>query len=169
MAEPERLEALQECLTEYRAARRAVNDRLPEASGAELDTLAAQAKTLAKKIEQTEIEIRFIGDINGLIQQYTGLQAAALESARAENDPIRRRAFEDRATLCETVVNEALEKKQEVKPIAQDSLQRILSDLHQAAQEAKNTVASTNRAIEITNRVLDVLIMLVKAAAKFAV
>jgi hypothetical protein len=169
MAEPERLDALKKCLAEYRAARRGVNDRLPEASGAELDALAGQAKTLAKKIEQTEIEIRCIEDINGLIQQYTGLQAAALESAGAESDPVRKKAFEDRATLCETVVNEALEKKQEVKSIPPDSLRKILADLHQAAQEAKNTVASTNRAIEITNKVLDVLIMLAKAAAKFAV
>lgn len=169
MAEPERLDALKKCQVEYRAARRGVNDRLPQASGAELDALAGQAKTLAKKIEQTEIEVRFIEDTNGLIQQYTGLQAAALESAQAENDPVRKKAFEDRATFCETVVDEALEKKQEVKPIPPDSLRRILADLHQAAQEAKNTVASTNRAIEITNKVLDVLIMLGKAAAKLAV
>jgi hypothetical protein len=169
MAEPERLAALQRCLAEYRAQRRAIDDQLTTASGPELVALDEQAQRLAKKIEQTEIEIAFIKDVNGLIQRYTALQNAAFESAKTERDPVRKRAFEDRAILCETVALEALEKKQEVKPIPPGALDKILKELNTAAQQAKKTVDSVNKAIEITNKVLDVLIILAKAAAKFAV
>jgi hypothetical protein len=139
------------------------------AVGPELVALDEQAKQLAKKIEQTEVEIGFIQDVNGLVQRYTVLQNAALESAKTERDPVRKRAFEDRAVLCETVALEALEKKQEVKPIPPGTLDRILKELNTAAQQAKKTVDAINSAIKITNQVLDVLIMLAKAAAKFAV
>jgi hypothetical protein len=169
MAEPERLAALQKCLAEYRAQRRAVDDLLVAAIGPELVALDEQAKQVARKIEQTEVEIDFIKDVNELVQRYTALQNAALESARTERDPVRKRAFEDRALLCETVALEALEKKQEVKPIPPGTLDKVLTDLHTAAQQAKKTVDSINSAITITNKVLDVLIMLAKAAAKFAV
>jgi hypothetical protein len=139
------------------------------AVGPKLVALDEQAKQLAKKIEQTEVEIGFIQDVNGLVQRYTVLQNAALESAGTERDPVRKRAFEDRAILCETVALEALEKKQEVKPIPPGTLDRILKELNTAAQQAKKTVDAINSAIKITNQVLDVLIMLAKAAAKFAV
>ena len=64
---------------------------------------------------------------------------------------------------------EALEKKQEVKPIPPGTLDQILKELNTAAQQAKKTVDSINKAIDITNKVLDVLIIRAKAAAKFAV
>jgi hypothetical protein len=169
MAEPERLAALQRCLAEYRAQRRAVDDQLAAATGPELLALAEQEQRLEKKIEQTEIEIAFIQDVNGLVQRYTALQSAAFASAKTEGDPIRKQAFEDRAILCETVALEALEKKQEVKPIPPGTLDEILKELNTAAQQAKKTVDSINKAIDITNKVLDVLIILAKAAAKFAV
>jgi len=66
-------------------------------------------------------------------------------------------------------VDDALKAKQTVKPSSQDSLNAILKDLGRAAQEAKKTVASINRAIEITNKALDALIILMKVAAKFAI
>ena len=169
MAEPARLEALKQCLAEYRSQRGAVNRQLPMASGPERVALAAQSKLVTRKIEQTEIEMAFIEDVNGLIQRYTELQKAALDSARSESDPVHQKAFEDRAALCEAVALEALEKKQEVKPIPPGTLDTILKELNTAAQQAKKTVDSINNAIKITNKVLEVLIMLAKAAAKFAV
>jgi len=169
MAETERLAALRRCLVEYRSQRAAINGQLPVASGEERVTLAAQSKVVTRKIEQTEIEIGFIEDVNGLIQRYTELQQEALDSARTESDPVRQKAFEDRAALCRAVAEEALEKKQEVKPIPPGTLDQILKELNTAAQQAKKTVDSINNAIKITNKVLDVLIVLAKAAAKFAV
>src|SRR5204863_220636 len=78
---------------------------------------AAQSKVVARKIEQTEVEIGFIENVNGLIQRYTELQREALDGARTESDPVRQKAFEERAALCRAVAEGALEKKQEVKPI----------------------------------------------------
>jgi hypothetical protein len=169
MAEPERLAALKRCLAEYRSQREAVNEQLPVAPGPERGALAAQSKVVARKIEQTEVEIGFIENVNGLIQRYTELQREALDGARTESDPVRQKAFEDRAALCRAVAEEALEKKQEVKPIPPGTLDQILKELNTAAQQAKKTVDSINNAIKITNKVLDVLIVLAKAAAKFAV
>src|SRR5215470_1160105 len=169
MAEPERLAALQRCLAEYRAQRRAVDDQMLVAPVSDLAALAEQEQRLTRKIEQTVIEIAFIEDVNGLVERYTALQKAALASARIETDPVRQAAFEARALLCETVALEALEKKQQVKVIPPGTLDRILKELNSAAQQAKKTVASINSAIDITNKVLDVLIILAKAAAKFAV
>jgi hypothetical protein len=164
MAEPERLAALKQCLETYRSTLAKVNEQL--AGAAEAGALAEHRQLLRRKIEQAEIEIGFIEDVDGLIARYTERQRVALDSARAEKDPGRKRAFDERARFCEVVINEALEKKQTVKPLPSGALNEILADLRLAAQEAKDTVASINRAIEIANKVLDGLILLAQVAAK---
>ncbi|HET8578212.1 MAG TPA: hypothetical protein VFO18_14025 [Methylomirabilota bacterium] len=166
MAEPERLAALKECLETYRSTLEKVNEQLAGPAGAEAGALAEQRQLLRRKIEQAEIEIGFIEDVDGLIARYTERQRVALERARAEQDPARKRVFDERARFCEVVINEALEKKQTVKPLPSGALNEILADLRRAAQEAKDTVASINRAIEIANKVLDGLILLAQVAAK---
>jgi len=169
MAEPERLAALKQCLETYRSTLEKVNEQLAGAAGAEAGALAEQRQLLRRKIEQAEIEIGFIEDVDGLIARYTERQRVALDSARVEKDPGRKRAFDERARFCEVVINEALEKKQTVKPLPSGALNEILADLRLAAQEAKDTVASINRAIEIANKVLDGLILLAQVAAKMMI
>lgn len=167
MAEPERLAGLKQCLETYRSTLAKVNEQL--AGAAEAGALAEQRQLLRRKIEQAEIEIGFIEDVDALIARYTERQRVALDSARAEQDPGRKRAFDERARFCEVVINEALEKKQTVKPLPSGALNEILADLRLAAQEAKDTVASINRAIEIANKVLDGLILLAQVAAKMMI
>src|SRR6266545_7131724 len=108
MAEPERLAALKQCLETYRSTLAKVNEQL--AGAAEAGALAEQRQLLRRKIEQAEIEIDFIEDVDGLIARYTERQRVALDSARVEKDPGRKRAFDERARFCEVVINEALEK-----------------------------------------------------------
>jgi hypothetical protein len=169
MAERERLEALRTCLQEYRRGLQQVNARLAGGAGPDTEALRGLQRTLDGKIEQTQIEIQFIENVDGLITEYTKRQQDTYAEAAAATDDAVRKRFEDYARFCEDVVDDALKAKQTVKPITEDSLNAILKDLGRAAQEAKKTVASINRAIEITNKALDALIILMKAAAKFAI
>jgi hypothetical protein len=53
------------------------------------------------------------------------------------------------------VVNDPLLAKQAVPDLDQASPQRMMGDLGRVAQEAKNTVDSINRAIELANKARD--------------
>ena len=115
--------------------------------------------------EQAKIEIAFIEDSGKLIRRYTELQEENLRSALAETRDERRVAFEERAAFCQTVAEDALDRRTELKPIDQDSLDRCLEELGEAAQRAKDTVASINGTISVVNRILDGLILLARVAA----
>jgi len=116
------------------------------ASGPERGALAAQSKVVARKIEQDRGRNRLHRKCQRSDPALHGVAARGARRRPTESDPVRQKAFEDRAALCRAVDEEALEKKQEVKPIPPGTLDQILKELNTAAQQAKKTVdPSTTR------------------------
>lgn len=168
MLDANRIAGLRRCEDEYRAALGAINARLFTAPEPERPALRERRDALDRKLEQVEIEIGFLTDPAGFRADCIRRRDDALRSAQAETIAERAAALRERAAFLDVVIDDALTTQQTVRPIDQATLTPILADLRTASQEAKNTVQSINRAIAITNRVLDALIVLARVAARIA-
>jgi hypothetical protein len=166
MGRQARLAALKDVLAEQQRSQMALADQLLTDPADEV--LNRERRRLQRRVEQTQIEIRFLTDRRALVDDYTQQQHEALEEASAARDTTSRSVFENRAAFCETVVNDTLIALQDVPDLDAASLQKIQSDLARAAREAKHTVDSINAAIGFANKALDALVMLVGVAAKVA-
>jgi DNA repair exonuclease SbcCD ATPase subunit len=165
----ERIAKLTECREQYKEMLTSVRAKLPMASGVEATALARRDAELQRKIEQCNIEIRFLQDHNGLIEDYRRQYEDALTDRNNAQTAEEREAFQRRADFCLAVTADALHMATELRPLPPGVLETIESDLHQAATIAKNTVDAINQAISVLNTVLDGLIMLARVAEKIAV
>ncbi len=168
MSTQARQAALKDVLKEQRLALTAIGDRLAQDPGDA--ALNRQRRELDSRMEQTEIELKFLGNPRALADEYTVLAQTALQEASAAGgDSETRDIFVRRADFCETVANEALRQMQQVPDLDTSTLQTIQGDLARAAREAKQTVDSINAAIGFANKALDGLVMLASVAAKLMV
>jgi hypothetical protein len=169
MLDANRIDGLRRCEGEYRAALGALNVRVVTTPERERPPLRELQAGLDSKLRQVEIEIAFLTDPAAFRTEYIRRRDDALRSAQAETVEARKKALEAHAAFLDVVIDDALTTQQSVRPIDETSLRPILANLRTAAQEAKDTVQSINRAIGITNRVLDALIVLARVAARLAV
>lgn len=164
-----RLSALKACREELEETRVSIRRSLRSASPGQKRRLLASLRATRRNLEQCSIEIGLLEDAGALIRKYTTLQTEALENAEGARRASERKAFEDRAEFCRVVVEEVIEVRTRLKPITDRQLERALGELSKAAQEAKDTVDSINRAVDIANKVLGGLILLARVAASLGV